>query len=64
MGNKLNKEQKQILEHTEKNGIYCGDSNDMTILCDMGLMGFSGRKSFVPDGYYHITREGENAIRD
>jgi hypothetical protein len=62
MKNKLNKEQIAILEHTLRNRIYCGDSEDMSNLCDKGLMKFMFRKSYVPDGYYQITREGKNAI--
>ena len=30
----LNKEQKAILEHTKKNGRYCGGSKDMIMLCE------------------------------
>lgn len=57
----LNKEQKDILEHTAKNhqGLYCGGSRDMDFLCANGLMESAGRKSFVPDEYYRITGEGK-----
>ncbi|MHA1757234.1 MAG: hypothetical protein ACTSVV_10725 [Promethearchaeota archaeon] len=59
---KLNKEQIAILEHTLKNGRYCGDSEDMNELCKKGLMKYIGRLTMIPDGYYRITREGKNAI--
>ncbi len=62
---KLNKEQIAILEHTSKTcKLYCGDSEDMSDLCDKGLMKFMGRKSFCKDGYYRITRKGNNARRN
>lgn len=59
---KLNSEQKAIIEHTIKNGIYCGSSKDMDILCEAGLMEFAGRKPFVPDTYYRVTRLGKEAV--
>lgn len=54
----LNDEQKAILEHTMKVGQFCGDSKDMHILCNMGLMRCLGKKSFVPDLYFAITPKG------
>ncbi len=59
---KLNREQKSILEHTNKNSRYCGGSKDMTILCENGLMEYIGRLFFVPDPYYKITKKGKNLI--
>lgn len=58
----INKEQKLILEHANKNGRYCGGSKDMTILCENGLMEYIGRLSFVPDPYYKITKKGKILI--
>lgn len=58
----LNDEQKEIIEHTIKNGIFCGESMAMDELCDEGLMEFAGKKSFVPDKYYRVTRKGKQAI--
>lgn len=60
----LNKEQVAILDHTLKNGVYCGNSKDMAYLCERGLMQFTGIKTFVPDAYYRITREGKNVRRN
>ena len=64
---KLNKEQKEILDHTlhrAANGLYCGDSKDMQILVKLGLMVCVGKKSFVPEEYYQITGAGRKAFRD
>jgi len=55
----LNNEQKAIIKHTIKNGLFCGGSKDMDELCDAGLMEFAGKKSFVPDPYYRVTSKGE-----
>lgn len=40
---KLNTEQRGILEHTKRNGRYCGRSKDMTALVEMGLMRLLGK---------------------
>jgi len=58
----MNKEQIEILKHTLKVQFYCGDSKDMKILCDYGLMESAGRKSFVPDEYFKITERGKNYL--
>ena len=58
----LNNEQKAIIEHTIKNGIFCGGGKDMDELCESGLMEFAGKKSFVPDPYYRVTAKGKKAI--
>ncbi len=60
----LNKEQIAILDHTEKNGRYCGNSKDMAYLCERGLMKYIARLTMIPDPYYGITREGKNARRN
>lgn len=57
---KLNNEQKEIIKHTMKNGLFCGSSKDMDILCEYGLMEYAGRKPFVPDPYYRATTAGKN----
>lgn len=59
---KINAEQKAIIEHTIKNGIFCGGGKDMDKLCDAGLMEFAGKKSFVPDPYYRVTSAGKKAL--
>lgn len=58
----INNEQREIINHTLRNGLYCGDSPDMKILCDNGLMEFAGKKSFVPDPYFRVTAKGKKAI--
>lgn len=66
LGEKLNAEQKDILDHTEHRaagGLYCGGGKDMDELVAAGLMEFAGRKSFVPDPYYRITSAGREALR-
>ena len=63
---KLNKEQLEIMSHTSSRaagGLYCGDSSDMQILVENGLMISAGRKSFVPDEYFRITKKGEEVLR-
>ena len=63
---KLNREQYEIMEHTEKrtaNGLFCGDSADMQALVKEGLMECAGRKSFVPDPYFRLTAKGREALR-
>ena len=58
----LNKEQIAIIEHTIKNGSFCGSSPDMDAICEAGYMICIGRKSFVPDPYYQVTTEGRHAV--
>ncbi len=58
----LSNEQKEIIAHTIKNGIFCGGSKAMDALCDAGLMEYAGMKSFVPDPYYKVTTEGRKAL--
>lgn len=60
---KLNNEQQAIIEHTIRNGLFCGGSKDMEALCDAGFMEFAGKKSFVPDPYYRVTSAGKKAIK-
>ena len=61
----LEKEHIEILKHTKHraaNGLYCGDSPEMTELCNNGLMEYAGRTSFVPDPYYRLTDEGNKIL--
>lgn len=65
-GYALNREQSEILYHTEHRaagGFYCGGGKDMDALVAAGLMEYAGRKSFVPDPYYKITSKGRAALR-
>lgn len=62
---KLNNEHTEILEHTAYNascGVYCGDSPEMQELVDGGLMEFAGKKPFVPDPYFKITKAGKDRL--
>lgn len=54
-----NEEQLNILMHTRKNSFFCGESADMNILCDKGLMEFAGKKPFFHDSYYELTDVGK-----
>jgi len=58
----LTNEHIEILKHTKKNGLFCGDSKEMQELCESKMMEYVGRKSFVPDPYYRITSYGESVI--
>lgn len=63
----ISKNQADILEHTIKRaayGLYCGGGDEMDKLVNMGFMVPAGRKSFVPDEYFGITREGKAALTD
>ena len=63
----LNKEQADILDHTihrAAGGFYCGGGKEMNALVAGGLMVSAGRKSFVPDEYFRITRKGQEALRE
>lgn len=64
---KLTKEHISIMEHTRDRaagGLYCGDSPEMQELVAAGLMAEAGRKSFVPDPYFHLTGKGREALRE
>lgn len=58
----LNKEHIAIMEHTLKNGSFCGSSKEMIELVENGYMFSLGRKSFVPDEYFQITRKGKYEV--
>ena len=61
----ITKSQKEILEHTAYRAagrMYCGDSVDMQVLVDIGLMVSAGRKGFVDDEYFTLTGAGRKAL--
>lgn len=58
----LNNEQKEIIEHTMRNGLFCGGSKDMDKLVADGLMECAGEKSFVSDSYYRVTAKGRQLL--
>ncbi len=63
----MNKEQMEILDHTERlaaRGCFNGDSPDMQELVAAGMMVSVGHKSFVPDEYFSITGKGREALRE
>jgi hypothetical protein len=57
MATKLLREHREILDHTLRNnsGLFCGDSQEMQYLVDLGLMVYAGKKSFVPDPYFKLA---------
>ena len=62
---KLTDNQREILDHTAHRaagGFYCGDSKDVQILVNLGLMVPAGRKPFVPDEYFKLTAKGRNEL--
>lgn len=60
----LTDEHIEILKHTEKNGLFCGDSKEMQELCKLKMMEFAGRKSFVPDPYFRLMPDGKSTLDD
>ncbi len=60
----LTKEHLEILKHTAKNDLFCGDSKEMQELCELKMMEFVGKKSFVPDPYFRLLPDGKSAIDD
>jgi hypothetical protein len=57
----LTQNQMNILEHTAyraAGGFYCGDSTNMQVLVNRGLMVFAGGKGFVNDDYFKLTDLG------
>lgn len=60
----LTKEHIEILKHTEKNGLFCGDSEEMQDLCKLKMMEYAGRKSFVPDPYFRLMPDGKLTLDD
>lgn len=60
----LTKEHLEILKHTAKNGLYCGDSKEMQDLCNCKMMEYAGKKSFVPDPYFRLGPDGKSAVED
>ena len=61
---KLTIEHIEILKHTEKNGLFCGDSKEMQDLLGLKMMEYAGRKSFVPDPYFRLMNDGKTALED
>lgn len=63
----ITKEQRGILEHATYRAVgnlFCGDSDDMQILVQLGLMESAGNKSFAPDEYFRLTRLGRKALQE
>lgn len=60
----LTNEHIEILKHTEKAGFFCGDSPEMRDLCKVKLMESAGRKSFVPDEYFKLMKDGKSVLDD
>ena len=60
----MNGEQIEIMKHTADNRFYCGDSPEMKELVKKGMMESAGRKSFVPDEYFALTKSGKDYLSD
>ena len=60
----LTNEHIEILKHTQKVGLFCGDSKEIDELCEFKMMEYAGKKSFVPDAYYRITSDGISTLED
>lgn len=60
----ITKEHEEILKHTKKNGLFCGDSKEMKELCGLKMMEFAGTKPFVPDNYYRLMPDGQSWLDD
>lgn len=60
----LTNEHIEILKHTRQNGLFCGDSKKMQELCGLKMMQYAGQKSFVPDPYYRLMKDGESVLDD
>lgn len=61
----LTQNQFNILEHTAyraAGGFYCGDSTDMQVLVDRGLMVYAGTKGFCDDKYFKLTDLGHQML--
>lgn len=57
----ISKKQKEILSHTinrAAGGRYCGGSEAMDELVDIGLMKYVGTPAWCPDKFYSITEKG------
>ncbi len=62
----ITKNQREILSHAAyraANRLYCGDSDDMQELVRLGLMVAVGKKPFVPDEYFTLTKAGREALK-
>lgn len=61
----INKEQLEILYHTLNRSAknrYCGDSEDMQVLCTKCLMKELGKSPLCSDKYFTITDEGRKFL--
>lgn len=64
---KLSTEEYTILDHTAyraAGGFYCGNSDAMRSLVNMGLMCSAGHKAFVDDEYFRLTPTGKQALEE
>lgn len=64
---KFSNEHLGILRHTSRvsaNGLFCGNSKEMEELCKEGLMKSAGKKLFVPEEYFAITRKGIEVVSE
>ena len=60
----LTNEHMEILKHTGRNGLFCGDSLEMQDLCKLKMMELAGWIPSVPDPYYRLMADGKSALDD
>lgn len=63
----VTKEMLGILKHTSSRaagGLYCGEEAELDKLVELGYMECVGRKSFVVEPYYRLTRKGKEYLSD
>ena len=61
----LTQEQMNILEHTlyrAANAHFCGNSSDMQVLVNRGLMISAGFKPLCNDEYFELTATGRELL--
>lgn len=62
----LTKSQHEILDHTAHrtaNECFCGDSPDMQVLVELGLMYCVGKTGFCSDKYFRLTPKGRKSMK-
>lgn len=60
----ITKEHIEILKHTEKNRLFCGDSEEMQDLCRLKMIEYAGSKPFVPEPYFRLMPDGKSTLDD
>lgn len=45
-------------------GCYVGDGPEIDRLCELDLVEYAGRVSWIPDGLYKITQQGMDWLKE